>query len=115
MSNRIYLGNLSFETTEDTLRQLLSQDGRTVAKVDLKVDSDTGRSRGFAFADLGSSEEAEAAIAALDGSTVDGRPIKVKSARDKMARSGGFGRSDGGGGDRDHGGGHGGRRGGGRW
>ena len=58
MSSRIYLGNLSFETTEATLRELLGREGRSVTKIDLKVDPDTGRSRGFAFADLGSSDGA---------------------------------------------------------
>ena len=113
MQTRIYLGNLSWDTTEDSLREALAQDGRTVTEIDIKKDTATGRSRGFAFADLGTPEEAEAAISSLDGTELDGRPIKVKSARERGPRTGGFGRSDSGGGGGRFGGGGGGRFGGG--
>lgn len=97
MSNRIYVGNLSFDTTEDTLRRVFAEDGRTVETVEIKLDPTTGRSRGFAFVDFGSADDVEAAIGTHDGTTVDGRPIKVKQAREQKARTGGFGRHDSGG------------------
>jgi RNA recognition motif-containing protein len=117
MQTRIYIGNLSWDTTEDSLRQALAQDGRTVTEIDIKKDTATGRSRGFAFVDLGTVEDAEAAISSLDGTELDGRPIKVKSARERGPRTGGYGRSDSGfgGGGRFGGGGGGGGRRGGRW
>lgn len=111
MTNRIYLGNLSWDTTEEGLRVAIGQEGRTVKSVAIKTDKSSGRSRGFAFAELGSDEEAQAAIAALDGSELDGRPIKVKEAREVKVRSGGYGRS--GGSDYGDRGGYGGRGGGG--
>jgi RNA recognition motif-containing protein len=99
----------------------MEQGGRTVNSVVIKTDARSGRSRGFGFVDLGSEDDAQAVITAMDGSELDGRPIKVSSAREPKPRSGGFGRSDGGGyGDRGgSGGGRGGRGGrgggGGRW
>ena len=79
--SRLYVGNLDWATTEDSLRELFGRDGRTVTEVFLKRDRRTGKSRGFAFVDLASDEEVEAAIAALDGTTLDGRTIKVGNAR----------------------------------
>ena len=79
--SRLYVGNLDWATDEDKLRALFGQDGRTVSDVILKRDRRTGRSRGFAFVDLASEEEAEAAIGALNGTTVDGREIKVGPAK----------------------------------
>ncbi|MBL8803917.1 MAG: RNA-binding protein [Planctomycetes bacterium] len=80
--SRIYVGNLAKNTTEDSVRSLVAQDGRTVTKVQLKMDAETGRSRGFAFVDLGTPEEATAAIAALNGATLDGATLKVNVAKD---------------------------------
>jgi len=80
--SRIYVGNLAKNTTEDSVRSLVAQDGRTVTKVQLKMDAETGRSRGFAFVDLGTPEEATAAIAALNGTTLDGATLKVNVAKD---------------------------------
>jgi len=83
---RIYLGNLSWDTTEDKLRALVGRDGRTVSNVILKRDKRTGKPRGFAFVDVGSDAEAEAAIAALNGTTVEERVIKVRAARELQTR-----------------------------
>jgi RNA recognition motif-containing protein len=116
---RVYVGNLAWDTTEDSLRSVLARDGRTVRNVEIKTDTTTGRSRGFAFVDLGSEDEAQAAIAALNGTELDGREIRVSPAKDKRAGSGGFGRSSFGASDRgEQDEGYGGRRrggGGGRW
>jgi len=79
--SRLYVGNLSWDTNEDMLRELFGRDGRTVTDVILKRDRRSGKSRGFAFVDLASDEEVEAAIAALDGTTLDGRPLRVGPAK----------------------------------
>lgn len=108
MGNRLYVGNLSWDTNEDSLRTAFSQDDRDVKDVQILTDRDTGRSRGFGFVEMGSDEDAQAAITALDGAEVDGRNIKVNEARERQPRTGGGGGGNGGGG-----GGYGG--GGGRW
>ena len=95
MTTRLYVGNLNFETTEDTLRQALAGEDRTVTKVDIVTDNSSGRPRGFAFVDLSSEEEAKAAMDALDGTELDGRPIKVHAAKERNVRVGGFGTSGG--------------------
>ena len=110
MGNRLYVGNLSWDTNEDSLRTAFSQDDRDVKDVQILTDRDTGRSRGFGFVEMGSDEDAQAAITALDGADVDGRNIKVNEARERQPRTGG---GDGGGGG--GGGGYGGGGGGGRW
>ncbi len=113
MTHRLYFGNLSWNTTEEALRDVVAQEGRTVSAVDIKTDPRSGRSRGFAFVDLGSDEEALAAVASLNGVELDGRTIKVSDAREQQVRTGGYGRTGGG-----RGGESGGRRGGGggrRW
>src|SRR5215468_7612510 len=94
---RLYVGNLSFGTTEPALRQAFEQDGRKVVEIKIVTDRDTGQPRGFAFVEMSSPAEAQAAIAALDGQQLDGRTLKVNEAQD---RSGGGGR----GGGRDRGG-----------
>jgi RNA recognition motif-containing protein len=112
MGSRLYVGNLSFETTADTLRAALSENGRKVKEVSLVTDRDTGRPRGFAFAEMASDADAAAAIAALDGKDLDGRKLNVNEARERTPRSGGGG--GGGGGYGGGGGGYGGGGGGGR-
>ena len=107
----IFVGNLSFNTNEDELRQAFEAYGQ-VDRVSIMTDRDTGRSRGFGFVEMNSSEDGEKAIAALNGSQLSGRTINVNEARPKTERSSGFG---GGGGGRDRGerggrGGGGGRR-----
>jgi len=105
----IFVGNLSFNTNEDELRQIFEVYGQ-VDRVSIMTDRDTGRSRGFGFVEMASNEDGEKAITALNGSQVGGRTINVNEARPKTERSGGGG---GGGGFRDRGGDRGGRGGGG--
>jgi cold-inducible RNA-binding protein len=95
----IFVGNLSFNTNEDELRQLFEPHGQ-VDRVSIMTDRDTGRSRGFGFVEMASNEDGEKAITALNGSQVGGRTINVNEARPKTERSGGGG---GGGGGRDRG------------
>jgi cold-inducible RNA-binding protein len=93
----IFVGNLSFNTCEDELRQLFEAYGQ-VDRVSIMTDRDTGRSRGFGFVEMNSNEDGEKAITALNGSQIGGRTINVNEARPKTERSGG------GGGGRDRGG-----------
>ena len=99
----IYVGNLPFETTEDSLQVAFTEYGEvTTARV--ITDKFTGRSRGFGFVEMPDNSEAEAAIQALNGKEMDGRPLTVNEARPRENRSGGGGggggRSQGGGGSR---------------
>ena|SRR5438067_9269577 len=87
---KLYVGNLSFETTENDLQDLFSQYG-TVSEVALMMDRMTGRSRGFAFVTMGSAAEGQAAISALDRKEVAGRNLTVNEARPREERSGGGG------------------------
>jgi RNA recognition motif-containing protein len=106
MGTKLYVGNLSFNTTENELQELFSQAG-TVQEVSLMQDKFTGKSRGFAFVTMGSDEDAQNAISKLNGQTVEGRALTVNEARPREPRPpGGGGRGYGGGG----GGGYGGRR-----
>ncbi len=102
METKIYVGNLSYETTEDDLRTLFAQAG-TVASVALIKDRDTGQSKGFAFVEMSNQSEAEKAIQTFNGYTMANRPLKVNLARPREERSfggGGYGRGGGGYGDR---------------
>ncbi len=87
---RIYVGNLSYETTDDDLRQLFGQHG-SVGEVVLPIDRDTGRPKGFAFVEMHSQEEAQKAMAALHNHNLNSRTINVNEARPKPAGGGGFG------------------------
>lgn len=80
MGNKLYVGNLSFQTHEDELREHFTPHGEVVS-VSLITDRDTGRSRGFAFVEMGSDEEARRAQNALDGQELDGRQLKVNEAK----------------------------------
>ncbi len=112
MGRRLFVGNLSYETTEMSLRELFSQAG-TVSEAKVVLDRETGRPRGFGFVEMGSDNEARDAIEKLNGREVDGRSITVNEAQE---RSGGGGRDGGGGrGGRGGGGGGGGGGGRGRW
>ena len=86
---RIFVGNLSFSTTEADLRQWFVAYG-TVETASVVTDRDTGRSRGFGFVEMPNESEADAAIAALNGHDSDGRALTVNEARPKAERSGGF-------------------------
>lgn len=102
MGNRLYVGNLSFDTTQDGLIAAFEQDGRKVKDVNVITDRDTGRARGFAFVEMASEADAQAAIQAMDGTELDGRTLKVNEAQERPNRGGGGG---GGGGGRGRGGG----------
>ena len=110
MGTRLYVGNLSYDTTPSDLEQLFGEHG-TVKSADIISDRDTGRSKGFAFVEMGSNAEAQAAIAALHDKELDGRNLTVNEAKPREERPRGGG--GGGGGYGGGGGGRGGRSGGG--
>jgi cold-inducible RNA-binding protein len=116
LSKKVYVGNLSFDATEEQVRGLFEEFG-TVESIAMINDRDTGRFRGFAFVEM-SPSEADAAIAALDGKEIDGRDLRVNEARpreDRAGGGGGFRGGSGGGGFRQGGGGRRDDRGGRRW
>lgn len=104
MNSKLFVGNLSFNTTENDLNDAFAAHG-TVAEVNLMMDRSTGRSRGFAFVTMGTPEEAQKAIDAMNGKSLDGRALTVNIARPREERpAGGGGRREfrgGGGGGRD--------------
>ena len=91
MTNNLYVGNLSYETTEDTLRTLFAEYGQ-IESVNLITDRNTGRSRGFAFVEMSTEQAAQQAMSGLNGKQVDEREIKVDKAKPQRDRRG----SDGG-------------------
>ena len=91
MGSRLYIGNLSWDTTEDTLTAALTEDGRSVKEVNIVNDRETGSPRGFAFAEMANDSDANAAIQALDGQSLDGRELKVNEAKERQPRAGGGG------------------------
>lgn len=99
----IFVGNLSFNTSEEELRSLFQNYG-SVARVSIMMDRETGRSRGFAFVEMNNDEEAESAISGVNGSSLGGRTLNVNEARPRGERpsGGGYGggRPSGGGGGR---------------
>ncbi len=97
MASKLYVGNLSFQSTEEDLRELFEAHG-TVESVAIITDRDTGRARGFGFVEMSTAEEAQAAIRALDGKSMDGRQIKVNEAQAKSRDGGGGSRGGYGGG-----------------
>lgn len=111
MGNKLYVGNLPFSTTDDSLRETFGQCG-TVTDVMIALDRQTGRSRGFGFVTFSTDEEANAAVSKFHGSDLDGRSIQVNEARPREDRPRGGG-GGGGGYERRGGGGGGGYRGGG--
>ncbi len=112
MGNRLYVGNLSFNATKETVRTAFSAFGE-VTDVHVVTDRETGQSRGFGFVTMGTAEQAQKAIAEMNGAMLDGRPLKVNEAEERG--SGGGGGRGGGGGGRGGGGGGRGGGGGGRW
>ena len=90
MGNRLYVGNLSFTTQTDALRALFATKGE-VSDVHVVMDRDSGRPRGFAFVTMGTSAEAQKAIADLNGAMLDNRPLRVNEAEERQARGGGAG------------------------
>ena len=120
MGQKLYVGNLSYNTTSSDLEQLFSQHG-TVQSAEVISDRDSGRSKGFGFVEMGSDAEAQAAITALNGQQHDGRTLTVNEAKPREDRGprggggggrGGYGGGGGGGGRGGYGGGGGGGRGG---
>lgn len=96
MSKKLYVGNLTYNVNESDLETLFSQFG-TVQSAQVIVDRDTNRSKGFAFVEMGSDAEAQAAIQGLDGRDHDGRNLTVNEAKPREARPGGGGYGGGGG------------------
>src|SRR2546421_7213431 len=92
----IFVGNVSFQTSEQQIRSLFETHG-TVDRVNVVTDRDTGQARGFAFVEMGNTSEADQAIAALNGTDVDGRTLNVNEARPKTSGGAGRGSSGSGG------------------
>jgi len=105
MSNKLFVGNLSFNTTESELNTAFGAHG-TVTETNLMMDRETGRPRGFGFITMSSAEEAQKAIEGMNGKDMDGRALTVNVAKPREERAPGGG----GGGRREYGGGGGGRR-----
>lgn len=95
MGKKLFVGNLSFNTSSEDLEALFRQSG-TVESATVVTDRDSGRSRGFGFVEMGSQAEAQDAISALNGRDVGGRQINVSEAREREARPGGGGGGGGG-------------------
>jgi RNA recognition motif-containing protein len=104
MSNKLFVGNLSFNTTETQLRDEFAAHG-VVEEVNLMMDRETSRPRGFGFITMSTPEEAQAAIAGLNGKSVDGRALTVNVAKPREERPAGGGRREYGGGGGGYGGG----------
>ena len=111
MGKKLYVGNLSYDIDDSGLQALLTPFG-TVVSAQVIMDRDTGRAKGFGFVEMGTDEEAAAAIAGLNGKEVQGRALNVNEARPKTERGGGGGRGGFGGNRGGYGGGGGGRE---RW
>src|ERR1700741_1897535 len=107
MGKKLYVGNLAYRIADSDLQQMFEAHG-TVESAQVIMDRDTGRSKGFGFVEMGSDQEAQSAIAALNGKESDGRALTVNEARPK--EGGGGGRGGSGGGRGGYGGGGGGRR-----
>ncbi len=90
MTNNLYVGNLSFETSEDTLRTLFAEYGE-IASVNLITDRYTGQSRGFAFVEMSTEQAAQEAMSGLNGKQVDEREVKVAKAKPRPKRDSGRG------------------------
>ena len=95
MGKKLYVGNLAYGVSDGDLQQLFEAHG-TVQSAQVILDRDTGRSKGFGFVEMGSDQEAQAAIAALNGKEVDGRSLTVNEARPREVGGGGRGGSGGG-------------------
>lgn len=97
MGTRLYLGNVSFSADEQQVRDLFSQNGRTVTEVKLVTDRETGRLRGFGFVEMGSRMDADGAIRDINGAEFAGRSLTVTAARERTGGEGGerWGREEG--------------------
>jgi RNA recognition motif-containing protein len=83
MGKRLYVGNIPYQTTEAQLRALFEEGGGQVQEVKIVIDRETGRPRGFAFVELSTDDQAEAAVSALNGKSFGGRPLTVSEARER--------------------------------
>lgn len=90
MDNKLYVGNLSYAIRDEDLNQQFAAFG-TLVSAKVMMDRETGRSKGFGFVEMGSADEAQAAIRGLNGQNLDGRPLTVNVARPQERRPGGFG------------------------
>lgn len=88
METKLYVGNMSYSTTEDDLRTMFAEAG-TVVSIEVIKDRDTGMAKGFAFITMGSQEDATKAVSLFDGKEIDGRALKVNPAKPRVERSGG--------------------------
>ena len=95
MGRKLYVGNLPYSASQDSLQETFSQCG-TVESVNVITDRDTGQSKGFGFIEMSSDSEAQKAIQELNGKEIDGREIKVNEAKPKAPRGGGGGGGGGG-------------------
>jgi cold-inducible RNA-binding protein len=95
MSNRLYVGNLSFGTSTEALQAAFAEAG-DVVETKIILDRDSGQPRGFAFVTMGSSEAARRAISQLNGAMLDGRPLRVNEAEERQQGGGGGGGGGGG-------------------
>ena len=95
MNNKLFVGNISFNTTENDLQETFAAHGNVV-ETKLMTDRDTGRARGFGFVTMSTEDEAQNAITALNGASIDGRALTVNIAKPREERSGGGSRSGGG-------------------
>ena len=86
MGTKLYVGNLNYNTTEESLREAFSANGREVTSVSIIMDRETGRSRGFAFVEMSTPEFAQQALQELDGQELDGRMLRINEAREREAR-----------------------------
>lgn len=93
MAKKLYVGSLSYSTTDDSLRSAFEQAGR-VDSATVVMDRMTGRSRGFGFVEMSNDEEAEKAVSMWNGRDLDGRKVTVNEARPMAPRTGGFGRRE---------------------
>jgi cold-inducible RNA-binding protein len=89
MGTRLFVGNLSFNTTEDTLRNVFTETGLNTTEIKMVTDRETGRPRGFAFVEMVDQASATKAIDALNGRELDGRELNVNEARERAPRMGG--------------------------
>jgi RNA recognition motif-containing protein len=97
LGKKLYVGNLSYDVKKNDLEQMFAAHG-AVTSAQVITDRETQRSKGFGFVEMSSDQEAQAAIAALNGKSIDGRALTVNEARPQEARGGGFGGPRGGGG-----------------
>ena len=104
MGKKLYVGNLSYDVDSSTLQQWFAVHGEIIS-AEVIADRESGRSKGFGFVEMGSEEQATAAIAAMNGKEVGGRALTVNEAKPREPRTGGFGGGGGGGGGRSSGGG----------